>query len=108
MFEFRQLCSEDLFPMFGLLNKIGFREFFKTSFQNIDLNEENLTSIGKTVMFELAGTVLSNIEKCKHEIFSILASVSGKSEDEISKLPLPDFAEMVIEFVKKPEFMDFI
>ena len=69
--------------------------------------EEAATAVGLTVFTELAGVVFANYERCQDDIFRFLASLSGKSKEEIASLPMDSFAEMVIEVIKKEEFKDF-
>lgn len=111
--EFRELCSSDIFPVFRIVNKIGFKQF-KDCFQSEDVKamatksgKKDVSAIGMTIFFDLAGIVIENISSCETEIYDLLASVSNLSKDEIKKLSMAEFAEMVIDFVKKPDFADF-
>ena len=118
-YTFRKLAAEDIFPMFTILNKIGmneFKEFFEAgnlgrlvAASKGEAGSANmLESIGISVFFELASVVMNNMPKCEKEIFKMLDSVSDLSEAEIRKLDLATFTEMIIDFVKKEEFADFI
>lgn len=107
-FELRPLCSDDIFPMATVIGKIGFREF-KGCFENLDIKGENvnLEKIGVSVFMDIGGIILKNLPSCKDEIYFLLASVSGLTQNEIAKLSIADFAELLIEFVQKPDFSDF-
>lgn len=110
--ELRKLEAKDIAPVVSILSKIGLKEI-KECFNPADLQElaksgeEAATAVGLTVFTELAGVVFANYERCQDDIFRFLASLSGKSKEEIASLPMDSFAEMVIEVIKKEEFNDF-
>ncbi|CDA90607.1 uncharacterized protein BN553_01593 [Firmicutes bacterium CAG:238] len=110
--ELRKLEAKDIAPVVSILSKIGLKEI-KECFNPADLQElaksgeEAATAVGLTVFTELAGVVFANYERCQDDIFRFLASLSGKSKEEIASLPMDSFAEMVIEVIKKEEFKDF-
>ena len=110
--ELRKLEAKDIAPVVSILSKIGLKEI-KECFNPADLQElaksgeEAATAVGLTVFTELAGLIFGNYEKCQDDIFRFLASLSGKSKEEIASLPMDSFAEMVIEVIKKEEFKDF-
>lgn len=120
----RDLKSEDMFPMFRILSKIGFKEF-KTCFDNDSIKaliadaktedpdagrlkkDELVASVGISVMIDIAGIVLENISKCKTEIYVFLSGLSGMTKEEIADLDMVVFAEMIIDVFKKDQFKDF-
>lgn len=119
VYTFRKLEATDVFPMFKILGKIGIDEFAecygKESVQKMlgmvanGNNAENvLQTMGIAVTLEIANVVLGNLPKCEQEIFQMLSSVSNLEVDEVKKLDFATFAEMVIDFIKKDEFKDFI
>lgn len=122
LYSFRRLNTEDVFLMFRIVSKIGINEFRKC-IENEELvsmvtglfsddkskktSGEKLTIAGIATALEIANTLLGNIEKCKEDVCQMLANVSGKKINDIKKLDGVVFVEMVIDFVKKPEFPDF-
>lgn len=120
----RDLKSEDMFPMFKILSKIGFKEF-KTCFDNDSIKaliadaktgdpdagrskkDELVASVGISVMIDMAGIVLENIPKCKTEIYVFLSGLSGMTKEEIADLDMVVFAEMIVDVFKKDQFKDF-
>ena len=117
VFTFRKLNSTDTFLMFKILGKIGINEFaetfgkdtVKTAIASAKGNTKDMTTaIGISVMLEMANIILGNIPKCEDEIYQLLANVSNMSVADIRGLDFVTFTEMVIEFVKKEEFKDFI
>lgn len=117
-FELRQLTADDIFPMFQIISKIGIREF-KSCFESdavrsaiedmssSDKDQGKLNAIGLSVAVDIAGVVLSNIHKCKDDIYQLLAQLSGMSKKDIAVLPMKTFIEMIMALVKKDEFKDF-
>ena len=123
-YQFRTLGAEDVFPMFTIINKIGIREF-KTFFEgdglkniagaflpkegeDAKIDENTVTEMGISVFIEVANILIGNLPKCENDIFQLLSQTSNLSVEEVRKLGLGDFAEMIIDFVKKDEFKDFI
>lgn len=126
-FEFRRLKSEDVFPMFQIISKIGLKDI-KESLDpatiakiakafSADENAEDgektnmddvIYSVGFSVIMDIANIIIGNLPSCKKEIYTLLANVSGKSVKDIADLDFVVFTEMIIAFVKKEEFKDFI
>lgn len=114
-FALRKLNAKDIAPMASILAKIGLKEF-KDCLQNTDVqaimagkdDQDAVNAVGMAVMFDIVGVILANYEKAQDDIFKFLASLSGKDKKEIESLSLSEFAEMMIEVVKKEEFRDFI
>ena len=118
-YELRDLTADDMFPMFQIISKIGIREF-KSCFESENVRklaaamvsgkegeEELKTSVGVTVMIDLASVILSNLSSCKDDIYLLLSQLSGMTTRDIGKLPMATFTEMIIEVIKKKEFADF-
>lgn len=111
-YELRTLCAEDVFPMFKIISKIGIKEF-KSCFESEDVKtvinggQADLNAVGLAVAVDIAGVIMANIPNAKEDIYLFLEQISGMSKDDIRKLPIPTFAEMIIDVVKKEEFKDF-
>lgn len=115
VFSFRKLTAQDVFPMFKILSKIGINEFAecfgKENVQKLmtGMSDGNLTTMmGISVTLEIANIVLGNLPKCENEIYQMLSSTSNLSVEEVKGLDIPTFTAMVIEFIRKDEFRDFI
>jgi hypothetical protein len=119
VYTFRPLSAQDVFPMFKILGKIGINEFtecfgkdaVKTMLSTVtgdngvkDLN----TMVGASVMLEMVNVIINNLPKCEQEIYQLLASTSNLTVEQVKGLGFATFFEMVIDFVKKDEFKDFI
>lgn len=110
----RKLEAKDIAPMASILSKIGMKEI-KSCFNPDDLQElasgknteEAAAAVGFTVVFDIAGVILGNYEKCQDDIFRFIAGLSAMNQEDIAKLPLDTFFELIIEIVQKEEFKDF-
>jgi len=112
-YELRSLTSDDIFPMFQIISKIGIREF-KYCFESPDVKAAiaksegtDLNSVGLAVMLDIGGIVLANVPKAKDDIYLLLSQLSGLTKHEIGALPMATFAQMVIDVIRKDEFKDF-
>lgn len=117
-FELRQLTADDIFPMFQIISKIGVREF-KSCFVSEEVrkaimdmasgakDQANVSAVGLTVAVDIAGVIISNLYKCKDDIYQLLSQLSGMKTKEIASLPMTTFLEMIVAVVKKEEFKDF-
>lgn len=119
-YTFRTLEAPDIFPMFKIIKAIGLPEFTacfeKDGIKNliasmIDSGEDGdqMSSIvGISVVLEIADVIIGNLPKCENDIYQLLSQTSGMTVQKVKKLYMVEFAEMVIDFIKKPEFRDFI
>lgn len=117
-YELRKLTADDVFPMFQIISKIGFKEF-KHCFDSPDVKaavaksasgeggQADLTSVGVTVAIDMASVIVSNLGSCKNDIYLLLSQLSGMTTKDIAELPMVTFFEMIIDVVKKEEFKDF-
>lgn len=117
VYTFRKLNSTDMFPMFKIMSKIGITEFAKCFEKDTvkelvagvgDPKKDVSTVVGIAVALEAANVILGNLPKCEDEIYQMLANTSNLSVEKIKKLDFITFTEMVIDFIKKEEFKDFI
>ena len=110
-YELRKLEAKDIAPMASILSKIGIKEI-KGCFSHVmtdgKTTEESIAAVGAAVMFEMAGVILGNYERCQNDIFRFLSSLSGMDMKQIESLPIDTLTEMVIDVVKKEEFKDFM
>lgn len=120
-YTFRELKADDTFLMFAIISKIGIKEF-KAAFEGDTIkqlaasigggekerNDDSLIAGGLAVALDIASIILGNLPKCKNDIYALLANVSGLKASEIAEMGFVTFSEMVIDFIKKPEFADFI
>ena len=114
-YELRRLNASDIFMMSQILSSIGIKEFRKCfDSENIGelvkgtKTEDTAAKVGVAVMFDIAGIVLDNLPSCEKYVYAFLANLSGLKADEIAALPMAEFAEMVVDVIKKEDFRDFM
>lgn len=115
-YTFRKLGAMDIAPMCKVISKIGINEFAKCfdSQAIVDLvkskgDVKNLPDLaGVQVMLDVVNTIVTHLPDAEKDIFNLLASVSGLKVEVIRAFDLATFTNMVIDFVKKEEFKDFI
>lgn len=121
-YKFRTLSSVDTFLMFKIISKIGVKEF-NVLFENEGIKNLVMSMMGEkkadgegqsvsvtyiAVVLEVADVIFKNVPKCENEIFQMLSQTSNLTIDQVKNLSFAEFTEMVIDFVKKEEFRDFI
>ena len=117
-YVFRKLSAVDVFPMFKIIGAIGINEFTacfeKDGIKNMiasftgESGEDMSSIVGISVILEIANVIIGNLPKCENEIYQILSQTSNLSVAQVKKLDMAVFFEMVIDFIKKEEFKDFI
>lgn len=114
VYEFRKLNATDTFLMFKILSKMNINEIAKgintDSVKEMmgDPSKVDATTVGVAVMMEIVNVLLSNLPKCENEIYQLLSNTSNLKVHDIQKMDFATFTEMVIDFVKKEEFKDFV
>ncbi len=120
LYEFRRLTSVDVFPMFTIISKIGINEFtacfnngslqkmISATKSDANAKKDVASLVGISVVLEAVNVILGNLPKCEKEIYAMLAHTSNLDVDALKAMSIADFAEMVIDFVQKEEFADFI
>ena len=129
-YQLRELCAEDMFPMFTIIRKIGLRElkdcFSKETIEGLvevfmngaktkakegeETQDNTLVAAGISVLpsvLDVVDVLLVNIPKCEHDFYKFLANISNLKVEEIKKLKPADFVGMIIDVIKKEEFKDF-
>lgn len=130
-YTFRKLGAPDVFVMFKIIKAIGINEFMAclqgdslkqivnnfiesqkegADDQDNQGNNDNLIMMGALAgVLEIANVIVGNLPKCEKEIYQLLSQTSNLSVDEIkAEGNAVMFVEMVIDFIKKDEFKDFI
>ncbi len=118
-YTLRTLTADDMFPMFGIVSKIGIREIkdcFSPATTRALMNsikasgDEQAVSfdtVGLMIGMDIMGIIMARLPDCRDDLYQLLSQLSGMSKKEIGALPPATFAEMIIDVVKKEEFKDF-
>ena len=116
-YSLARLKSSDLFLMLKILRKINLQEI-KECFSDpmilevIKKSKEtgediDFSSLGVSVVLEIAGVIVSNMPSAEMEIYSLLSRLSGIKTEDLKEMDAVIFFEMVVDVIKKPEFKDF-
>ena len=117
-YVFRKLEAPDVFLMFKIISAIGVNEFTacfeKDGIKNLieqvtkEGAENSASLVGVSVLLEIANVVFGNIPKAEKDIYKMLSQTSNLTVEQVKSLDAVTFSEMVIDFIKKEEFADFI
>mgnify|MGYP003320681909 CR=1 FL=1 len=105
-YELRPLVASDMGAICKIITAIGIRQF-KECFKVEDFRKEDVEQVGFSVIFDIAGIIVSNIPRAEEEIQTFLSSLTGMKVADIKKLPLADYGEMIMDVVMKEDFQDF-
>lgn len=114
-FTFRPFETRDIVRLDSIIIKIGLDDMRKCistlNFRSIAGNAHNRNerndAIGRAVMTEIICIVLQKLPECENEIYGFLASLSGKTAEEIAKQPPAVTVRMIKEVVGMYGFTDF-
>lgn len=115
-YTFRKLEAPDLFTMMRILTKIGLEDV-KKCFSFAELKEalkeregesaQAVEAVGMKIVFDVVALLIGKLPECEKEIYTFLASLTGKKEKEINELPIADFYNMILDVFKQEDFRDF-
>lgn len=106
-YELRPLVATDMGLICKIINAIGARQL-KECFNLEDFSGEiNVEKIGISITFDIAGIVIANMSKAEGDIQIFLASLTGKTKEEIASMPFAEYGELIIAVVMKEDFRDF-
>ena len=111
-YSLRKVNATDIFTVTTIISKIGIREF-KSCLKGEDTinlinslvneNKENndaaLSAVGISVVFDIVGVILANLEKCKDDIFTLLSSLTGINKKDIATLDGEVFMDMMLNAI---------
>lgn len=106
-YTLRALEAKDVFIVSKILSQIGLKEFKDAFDTKLITSNENIEAVGISVFFDMSQVLLGNLPKCENDIYTFLSSLSGMDKKKIESMPMNTFIEMVVDVVRKDEFMDF-
>lgn len=123
-YTLRKLNAEDVFIFSSILKQIGFKEFksvldtdeikglvgsLGNKAEDAQAEEKTISieKIGITIMLDVAGIIIGNLECAKDSIYKLLSNLSGMTKDEIAALDMEVFVEMIIDVFKQEGFRNF-
>lgn len=118
LYTFRKLNATDVFLMCKIIGKIGVNEFlgFFTEEENMAKlmecmkgdSKEGMMEFGFSIARDLANILLVNLPACENEFYQMLSQTSNLTTEQVKTLEMGDFIKMVIDFIRKEEFRDFL
>lgn len=115
VYTFRRLCAKDMPLLLKVVKKINVNKFVEC-FQSETVKkvmsnnkEDNNLDIltGGAIVLEIAQVIISGLSDCTDDLFKLLSETSNLSVKEVENLDFEVITEMIIDFVKKEEFMGF-
>ncbi len=125
-FELRELKSSDIFPMFKIMGKIGFKDFkdkltpentkkimgvFNQNKEGTDeegkSQDDLLAFVGINLVADILEVIIANLPSCEQDIYNLLGGLSGLKPKQVADLPMVTFTEMIVAVIQKEEFKDF-
>ena len=116
--KFRELKGKDIFLMLPVLKKIGINNIKKCVNGDIVKGivatnkgkdyEKQVEAATLGAMLEFGQVLIEGLDNCENEIFNLLEKTSNLSRGEIEDLSMVELPTMIIDFVKKDEFKDFL
>ncbi len=112
-YTFRKLKAGDIPLAVNLLKRIGLNKL-SNCFNNESIvgllkgksSEDASLIAGGAIILEIAQIVLEGAGDCE-DLYILLSQTSNLSVDEVKDLELDMFFNMIVDFVKKDEFMGF-
>ena len=95
-YTFRRLETSDMFMMFKLLNKIGFKDLKDNESLKQTLfmfmggtanGKVDVEKLGIDIFFESASVLFEAIPKAENEIYGLLANVAAMKPEDIKTAP---------------------
>lgn len=116
-YTFRKLETQDMFPMFKLLNKIGLKDLKDNdtlkrtillfSGEGAAKGKIDVETLGVDMFLEVLCLITETIPRCEAELYALLSNTSNLEADDIKKQNPATTLEMIIDFINKEEFGDF-
>ena len=116
-YEMRNLQATDIFSVVKILNGIGLKNIKEAiNIEEINsirkgMTEDNINTItsqvGLSVILSIVTVIFENLPKVETDIYKFIASVIDTSPEEVEKLDMGDFMDVIIAIIQKEEFKDF-
>ena len=117
--ELRKLQATDLFIIVKIINTLGIKKIkesinvdeIKSAREKIleDGSNKNAVykEIGTKVIMSVIDVVIENIPLIEQDLFKFMGNLANVKPEEIAKMDIGDFMDLLIAVIKKEEFKDF-
>ena len=107
IYKIRKLNGGDFFLFAKLFNKMSIDKLYDL-FSNLK-SEVSQQALGMAIFVTAFKTILNDILcNSENDILELLESISNLSSDEIKKLSIADFGDMVMDVIENEDVQDFI
>lgn len=104
----RSLQTSDLFSLTRIIKKMDIKNDIKALSKDITaLSDEEKLKAKDSFNIDLMLLFIENIGNAEKEVYKFLASLSGKTEDEIAKQKITETIEMLEAIFDDEQFGDF-
>ena len=116
-YKFKDLTVDNAFDFCDILAAIGVEQvigaFDKDEIRQLQNSEKDMKGVGVVIAMKISGILIKNVSKARNEICQFFANCmewdngTAVTADEIRKFKLKRFFNMVTEFFKKDDLVDF-
>ena len=120
-YEMRSLQASDIFSVVKILNGIGLNNVKEAinieEINNIrktmvednseDNSEKVYSQVGVKVVMSIATVILENLPKVENDLYTFVGSVIGVKANDVAKMDMGEFMDLLIAIIQKEEFKDF-
>ena len=112
----RNFNLDDVFLMSEIIDQMGLSVEADKVIKQVKTNKletkEDAAAVGKEAMMgigiELVANIAKNLYKAKPAVKQLIGSLSGKTEEEVSKMGIKDIKAFFSEVIKDEGFSDFL
>jgi hypothetical protein len=106
----------DVFIISDIIDKMGLEADIEKITKTIKTskveNKKDATTLGKEVAvgigIDIVTKMIRNLHKAKNEVMQLIASLTGMSKDEVSKMGLRQIKDFFVDLTKQEGFKDFL
>ena len=112
----KEFDLEDVFVMSQIIDKMGLDADVKKIIEQVQTaqlsNKTDAQKVGKEVLVAIGVDLISkfirNLHKAGNEVKQLIANLTGKTVDEVAKMPLREMKAFFTELAGDGEFIDFL
>jgi len=112
----KEFDLEDVFVMSQIIDKMGLDADVKKIIEQVQTaqlsNKTDAQKVGKEVLVAIGVDLISkfirNFHKAGKEVKQLIANLTGKTVDEVAKMPLREMKAFFTELAGDGEFIDFL
>lgn len=112
----KEFDLEDVFVMSQIIDKMGLDADVKKIIEQVQTaqlsNKTDAQKVGKEVLVAIGVDLISkfirNLHKAGKEVKQLIANLTGKTVDEVAKMPLREMKAFFAELAGDGEFIDFL